>query len=111
MKDVLLIVDTSKSVRAFYRTDMKPFLQSLVTDPDLRVSRNGTQIALMVFSEKEKTQVKVPFGEIYDAEKLAEFINGSLKWDDVKGGFTRTDFAFEMANGEVNIQKHVPIYK
>ena len=100
MKDLLLIVDTSNSVRAYFESDMKPFLKLLVKDRELRVSVNGTQIALMIFSEKEKTEVKLGFGVTYDAEGLAKFID-DLTWDDVKGGFTRTDYAFEIANEEV----------
>ena len=72
----------------------------LVTDKDLHVSRNGTQIALMIFSEEKKTKVLLDFGKIYDADKLAQFIE-KLKWDDIKGGFTRTDVAFRMANNKV----------
>mgnify|MGYP002804300846 CR=1 FL=1 len=100
MKDLLLIVDTSNSVRAYFESDMKPFLKLLVKDRELRVSVNGTQIALMIFSEKEKTEVKLGFRVTYDAEGLAKFID-DLKWDDVKGGFTRTDYAFELANEKV----------
>jgi hypothetical protein len=79
---------------------MKPFLEKLVKDPQLHVSRNGTQIALMIFSEKERTKIMLHFGEIYDADQLAKFI-ADLKWDEVKGGFTRTDLAFKMANDKV----------
>ena len=114
MKDLLLIVDTSNSVRAYFESDMKPFLKLLVKDRELRVSVNGTQIALMIFSEKEKTEVKLNFGITYDAEGVAKLID-DLKWDDVKGGFTRTDYAFEIANEKVNkntvrtvLDKHSP---
>jgi hypothetical protein len=100
MKDLLLILDTSLSVQSYFERDMKPFLKMLVTDKDLHVSRNGTQIALMIFSEEKKTKVLLDFGKIYDADKLAQFIE-KLKWDDIKGGFTRTDVAFRMANNKV----------
>lgn len=100
-EDLLLILDTSYSVKAYFESDMKPFLKRLVTDENLFVSRNGTQVALMIFSEAEKTEVLLEFGKIFDAAELARFIDG-LKWKDIKGGYTRTDVAFQLANSEVN---------
>ncbi len=100
MKDLLIILDTSLSVQAYFERDMKPFLKMLVKDKQLDVARDGTQIALIIFSQKDKTKVMLPFGRIYDADKLAKFM-GDLKWDDIKGNFTRTDIAFETANNQV----------
>ena len=100
MKDLLIILDTSLSVQAYFERNMKPFLKELVTDKVLHVSKFGTQIALMIFSEEKKTKVLLEFGKIYDADKLAQFIE-KLKWDDIKGGFTRTDIAFQMASDKV----------
>ncbi|XP_028411883.1 collagen alpha-1(VII) chain-like [Dendronephthya gigantea] len=105
MKDLLLILDTSYSVEAYFESDMKPFLKNLVTDENLHVSRNGTQVALLMFSEEKKTKVLVEFGKIFDAGEMAGFID-RLNWTDIKGGYTRTDIAFQLANDKVFTQNN-----
>ena len=100
MKDLLIILDASLSVQAYFERNMKPFLVNLVTDSALDVSRSGTQVAMIIFSSADRTKVELDFGRIYDADDLAKFMD-DLKWDDIKGNFTRTDVAFKEANNKV----------
>ena len=99
-KDLLIILDTSLSVQAYFEIKMKPFLKNLVTDSALDVSRDGTQIALILFSSADRTKVELKFGDIYDADNLRTFM-ANLQWDSIKGNFTRTDIAFLEANNKV----------
>ena len=80
---------------------MKPFLVNLVKDSALDVSRSGTQVAMVIFSSADRTKVELNFGDIYDADNLAKFM-AALKWNDIKGNFTRTDVAFQEANNKVH---------
>lgn len=100
-KDLLLIIDASYSVgRSSFERDVKPFLERLVTDRVLNVGLDGTQMALMIFSQEERTKMLLNFGDIYNAEELAMYVR-NLKWDDVKGDKTRTDLALKIANEKV----------
>ena len=100
-KDLLLIVDTSYSVgERSFNENVKPFLQRLVTDPVLNVGREGTQLALIIFSHSERTKLLLNFGDFYAASQLSKFIH-NLKWNEVSGDRTRTDMALQIANEKV----------
>lgn len=100
-KDLLLIVDTSYSIgKSSFNKNVKPFLEQLVTDQVLNVGRDDTQMAMMIFSQKQRTKILLNFGDMYDKNDLTKYIS-NLKWKEVSGDRTRTDLALKIANDEV----------
>ena len=107
---MLLILDTSRSVAKLpFETQIKPFLEALFTDEELNVRSNGTQVSLLVFSDYsdprsphyrpkfDNTKVLIKFRDGLDGPALKDYVR-TLKWDELKGGHTRTDKALEIAN-------------
>ena len=100
-RDLLLIVDTSYSIgERSFDFHIKPFLQNLVRAPRLNVGRDGTQVAMIIFSERKRTKILLNFGDTIEKDKLVRYI-GKLKWEDVSGDRTRTDLALQIANEKV----------
>ena len=100
-RDLLLIVDTSYSIgQRFFNIHIKPFLQNLVRAPRLNVGRDGTQVAMIIFSERKRTKILLNFGDTIEKDKLVRYI-ANLKWEKVRGDRTRTDLALQIANEKV----------
>ena len=108
-------MDTSTSIGLDNFDDqVKPFLRNFVSDPELNVGPDGTQVALLLFSkythlkpgspgyskEKDKTKLVIPFNLRYDAEEFGRYIDNT-DYKDVEGRSTRTDIALKIANDEV----------
>ena len=72
------------------------FLKDLVTDSRLNVGPEGTNIALILFSTKRRTKVKLEMGQIQDAQQLGDYMT-SLQWKEVNGSQTRTEKALNLA--------------
>ena len=70
-----------------------------VRHPDLNVNRDGTRIAMVRFSTRERTDITLKFNNLYNAEEIANKI-GELKWADIRGDQTRT----ETGLGEVDVK-------
>ena len=100
-RDLLLIVDTSYSIgQRSFNIHIKPFLQNLVRAPRLNVGRDGTQVAMIIFSNRERTKILLNFGDTIEKDKLVRYI-ANLKWEKVRGDRTRTDLALQIANEKV----------
>ena len=61
--DLLILLDTSKSIGWRFDSYVRPFLKALIDNDQLNVGQNGTQVSLIVFSNEELTKVKFHFGE------------------------------------------------
>lgn len=101
-KDLFLIVDTSVSITSTnFNEQIKPFINQLLNAKALNVGKEGTHIALMVFSKDFKTKMLIDFGQVYDKDALSSIIDKKLDWKTVSGGHTRTDIALQMANEQI----------
>ena len=104
MKDILVLLDTSKSINASnFNNKVKPFLKELAENEDLAVGPQGTHIAIVGFSSKEKTMKLLDFtyGESY-----SNAVDG-MEWNIVQGNQTKTSLGFKKA-GEVHM--FFPLY-
>lgn len=100
MKDILVVLDTSFSIgKTNFIKKVKPFLKHLSNLPDLNVSPSGTHIAIMTFSSIKQTKLRLHFKESKQKSQFFRKIQ-AMHWNNVKGGHTRTDLAFQKA-GEV----------
>ncbi|XP_046857575.1 uncharacterized protein LOC124450961 [Xenia sp. Carnegie-2017] len=68
---------------------IKPFLKKLVFSPKLKVGSDGTQIAIVIFSDEHNTRVVLPFSDRTKAEYI-QFIDKRLSWRAVSRGITMT---------------------
>ena len=73
-------------------------MKKLAEDKDLAVGPQGTHIAIVAFSSKEKTMKRLDFTY---GERYSNAVDG-MKWNIVAGDQTRTDIGFKEA-GEVRI--------
>ena len=106
-RDLLLIVDTSNSFdpgriskNIHFDLHIKLFLQMLISVPRLNVGRDGTQVAMINFSDRRRTRILLNFGDTVEKDELEDYI-GNLKRKDLAGGMTRTDLALQIANEKV----------
>ncbi|XP_046839250.1 uncharacterized protein LOC124433514 [Xenia sp. Carnegie-2017] len=89
-KDMVILLDTSYSIGKYrFNKNVKKFLKNLVSSPKLNVGRDGTQLAIVIFSNKRNTRVVLPFSGRTKAE-YKKFINNNLSWRAVSGGRTMT---------------------
>ncbi|XP_046864510.1 uncharacterized protein LOC124458761 isoform X3 [Xenia sp. Carnegie-2017] len=89
-KDMVILLDTSYSIgKHRFNKNVKKFLKNLVSSPKLNVGRDGTQIAIVIFSNKRNTRVVLPFSGRTKAE-YKKFIDKKLSWRAVSGGRTMT---------------------
>ena len=95
-KDLLLLVDTSNSIGKDAFDQVKKSLKKLVMDSRLNVGPDGTEVGLILFSSKDKTEIKLRVGQIEDAQELKKYIS-NLQWNDVMGRQTRTEMALNLS--------------
>ena len=105
----MLVFDTSDSIgENNFEDKVQPFLMDFIRHADLNVKQNGTRIAIIRFSTRERTEIMLKFNKLYNAEEIATKI-GNLKWTDVRGDETRTETALGKANEQV-ISKSIVKY-
>ena len=75
---------------------IKPFLYRLFANNTLDVSPNGSNIAIMVFSTKNKTKLLVSFDNGLHQKSLIERVQ-RLDYTEWAGRETRTDLALQLA--------------
>ena len=102
-KDILILLDTSISIgESNFNDKVKPFLKNLVQNPQLNVSPQGTQIAMITFSYTSKTKIRLNFGDKTSRSNVVKFIE-NLNWRTIFGRHTRTGLALQMAKDQVRI--------
>ena len=95
-----MVFDTSDSIgENNFEDKVQPFLMDFIRHADLNVKQNGTRIAIIRFSTRERTDITLKFNNLYNAEEIANKI-GELKWADIRGDQTRT----ETGLGEVDVK-------
>ena len=99
-KDLLILLDVSFSIgESTFNKEIKPFLNELVEHPKLNVNPTGTQIAMVVFSQTDKTMELLKFGDKLTQKDLkAYFSSDDFTWNKLSGDRTRTGLALQMTN-------------
>ena len=93
-----ILWDNSWSVgKLSFENKVKPFLNSLISSPQLNVYPDSTQIGIISFSTQVRTKVLVDLGDLKTAAELNDYID-KLEWEEVSGARTRTGMAFKMAS-------------
>ena len=102
-KDILIVLDMSNSIgRDPFIDNARPFLLNLVKQ--LNIDRvRGSQLAMIIFSSKDKTRVFFNFNELTTKAEIIEKI-GSMSIEQLGGTYTRTGLAFNYANTKVHIR-------
>ena len=95
-RDIVLIVDGSASVGYRNVKKVKRFLQKLVLE--LNVGKDYNRLALVQFSEKDKTSVEFGFDRYYEARKIVRAIS---KMHYHSGQMTMTGHALALAHDKV----------
>ena len=103
-KDILLLLDTSNSIgRNHFDNDVKPFLSSLVNSPKLNVGPDGTQLALVTFSNDQNTRMRFGFAR-RTVQDYQNYFDQDLTWDNVHGDRTMTGDGARIADTQVSLR-------
>ena len=99
---MVLLLDTSYSIgKKNFDRKIKPFLKKLVFSPKLKVGPDGTQIAIVTFSNKRNTKILLHFSARTKTEYIT-FINHVLLWEAVSGDRTMTGTGAGIVDKQVN---------
>ena len=101
-KDILILLDTSASLGNHFENDVKPFLKSLINSPKLNVGPDGTQLALVTFSDKRGTELKFGFSD-KTTQTYLDYVDENLIFRQIYGTQTMTGAAMKIAAQTVGL--------
>ncbi|XP_046855805.1 uncharacterized protein LOC124448899 [Xenia sp. Carnegie-2017] len=101
IKDLVILVDASRSITGrIFNSKVKAFLRNLISNPQLNVGPDGTQIAFVIFRDKDDTKYLLNF-DARTQEEYKTFINNTLTYSDRLGGQTYTGKALGIVDKEI----------
>ena len=80
-----------------FKKQVRPFLKSLISSPQLNVGQDGTHIGILTFSTQVETKVLLEVGQLQSSVALNKYLD-SLIYKKISGDGTRTGMAFKIAD-------------